>query len=98
MFEQFINFAAINLFSILWFIFTTLFLFMAWREWRKSQQKLESLREANFSLGSIKLMNINFGDFAEELNRSNQESHRITSISYFLAGLTALFGFITSLL
>ena len=88
----------INILSFIWIIFTALFLLMAWKEQKKSKQALESLRQANFSFGSMKLMNINFEDFAKELNKSNQESHKIATTSYFLAGLTALVSFIISLL
>ncbi len=84
--------------SIFWFIFTAFFLCMAWREWRKSKEELKSLKQASFSSGSIKFMNINFEDFIKELNKSNQESHRIAATSYFASGLVALGSFIFSLL
>ena len=39
---------------------------------------------------TIKITGIDFEDFAKELEKSNQESHKIAATAYFLAGLTAL--------
>lgn len=90
--------------SITWFIFSILFLYMAWREWKKSKEPLESLnsaffKESNSSISTnIKIMGIDFESFVKELERSNQESHKIAATSYFLAGLTAVASFILSFL
>ena len=83
--------------SMIWFIFTALFLYMTYREWKKSKQQLESLKSVQSSV-SINMMGVDFRSFIKELEKSNQESHKITATSYFLAGLTALASFIISLL
>ena|SRR3989338_6436254 len=82
--------------SIIWLVFTALFLYMAWREWSRSKKPLSSLKSAFFNkqntgiTATIKITGIDFEDFAKELEKSNQESHKIAATAYFLAGLTAL--------
>ena len=99
-----VNFIKAYPFSIIWLIFSGLFLYMAYREWKKSKQLLDSLKSAFFNnpqLGlssTIQFMGVSFESFAKELQKSNQESHRIAATSYFLAGLTALASLIISLL
>jgi len=99
MFDLIINFVATHTLSTIYFIFSLLFLFMAWKEWEKSKKMMNSLRPSLFKSGvSIKIAGINFESFVSELEKANQESHQIAATSYFLAGLTAIASFITSLL
>ena len=90
--------------AMIWFTFSILFLFMAWKELQKSKKPLESLKYSlskksnNGVQAVVGIMGVDFGKFTEELEKSNQESHRIAYISYFLAGLTAIASFILSLL
>ena len=89
--------------SIVWFIFTTLFLFMAWKEFKRSKKDSGTLKNITpSSWGKVEILGINFAEmlnkFKGEINQSSKESHRIAATSYFLAGLTALASFIISLL
>ncbi|OGK39591.1 hypothetical protein A2954_02260 [Candidatus Roizmanbacteria bacterium RIFCSPLOWO2_01_FULL_37_12] len=66
---------------------------MAFKENKKSKEGLK-----------IKDINLGFSDLNQAYNiiksaitQSDKESHKITSISYFLAGLTAFASFIISL-
>lgn len=98
------DFFVIYAVSVIWLIFTVLFFFMAWREWVKSKKPLKSLGSAFFNnpnLGAsatIQMIGINFESFVQELERSNQESHRIAATAYFLAGLTAAASFFLTFL
>lgn len=88
---------------IIWSIFTILFWYMAWHEWRKSGKKLQALDAISpLKGGQVNILGVNFAEmlekFKDELNKSNRESHTIAATSYLLAGLAALASFIISLL
>lgn len=97
------DFIKTHLLSIIWFIFSGLFFYMAWREWKKSEKTSDDLESMQpLPIGRVQILGIDFAEmlknFKKELNKSTQESHRIATISYFLAGLTALASCIISLL
>ncbi len=84
--------------SVIWTIFTGLFFIMAAREHKKSKETLTSLRNSAAGNLTVNITGIDFGKFAGELEKANQESHRIASIAYLLAGATALFSTVLSLM
>ena len=89
---------------MIWLVFSALFLFMAWKELQKSKKPLESLKTSflnnpsNGIKATVIMGGVDLGSFSKELEKSNQESHKIASISYSLAGLTAIASLILSLL
>lgn len=82
---------------IVWLVFTTFFFLMSWKERRASCKPLSSLRNMQTKGSSVKITSVDFQSFAQELNQANQESHRIASTAYLLAGVTALASFALSL-
>lgn len=98
-----ISFIRVHSLSMIWFIFTALFFFVAWQEWRKSKKDLESLGTIRpNTAGKVIILGVDFtsafGLFKDAINKSNKESHRMAATAYFLAGLTAPISFIVSLL
>jgi len=88
------------LLSVIWGIFTLLFLWMAFREWKKSKLPMKSLKSSFVKSSdiSISLGGLDLRAFTEELEKANQESHKIAATSFFLATLTALASLIISLI
>lgn len=84
--------------TVLWLIFTGLFFLMSFRECKKWKQPLRSLQSTPFPNGKIVLQGVNFADFAKELEKSNQESHKIAATAYLLAGVTALLSAVLSVI
>jgi|SRR3989344_6578838 len=84
---------------VIWTIFSLTFFYLAHDENRKSNIPLKSLEKAycnkqigNFIINSGAVVaGVDICDFVDELQQSNKESHSIASVSYFLAGLVALF-------
>ena len=80
--------------SIMWLIFSVLFLIMAVREFVKSRKGLD-----------VESINLGFSDLnkAYETTRkaiieADKSSHKIAATAYFLASLTAIASFFVSLL
>lgn len=89
-----INFIKAYSLSIIWFIFTGLFFYMAIREFIRSKKGLP-----------VKEINLGFPDMNEayEITRktiieADKSSHRTAAISYFLAGLVSLLSLVVPLL
>lgn len=84
----------IDAISLVWLIFSVLFLTMTVREFAKSRKGLD-----------VESINLGFHDLnkAYETTRraiieADKSSHKIAATSYFLASLTAVVSFIISLL
>ena len=61
-------------------------------------QPMGSLKPSIFKSAKIIMAGVDFESFARELEKANQESHKIAMTAYFLAGLAALASFVVSLL
>lgn len=88
--------------TIIWAIFTLLFLIKSMKEWLESKKDIKVFETIRLNTTArVVILGVDFSEVFESLkeviNKSNQESHKIATTSYFLAGLTALASLIVSL-